>query len=211
MPENKNAPTTHIHVVRDRSGSMQSCREDMDGGFKAFLEEQRQMPDNCFVWLHDFDDEFKTRYSAIAVTEAEVTPLNPRGMTALLDAIGKTVGIAEDEIDPDTRVFLVIITDGLENASREYGGQEGLAKIKKLLERKQKAGWEIVYLGANQDAIGTAGSMGIGRNSSVTYDSFESSDVAFATAGSSILRSRVGGQSVSFTDEERAKTMGVDE
>jgi hypothetical protein len=211
MTDATNKPNTHIHVVRDRSGSMESCREDMDGGFKAFLDEQREMPENCFVWLHDFDDQFKTRYSAIAVTDAEATPLKPRGMTALLDAIGRTVGIAEDELDPDTRVFLVIITDGLENASKEFGGQEGAARIKKLLERKQKAGWEIVYLGANQDAIETAGTMGIGYESSVTYDSVKSSGVAFATAGASVLRSRAGGQSVSFTDDERDQTMGVDE
>ena len=92
--------------------------------------------------------------------------------TALLDALGGAIHhignvhkYAREEDRPEKTIF-VITTDGLENASRKYT----CAKVKQMVERqKEQYGWEFLFLGANMDAIETAGHVGISADRAANY------------------------------------------
>jgi hypothetical protein len=166
---------TDISIVLDRSGSMQSVREDTIGGFNTFLADQKAAPGEAAITLAQFDDVYEVVYSALAVADAK--PLDrstfvPRGSTALLDAIGRTISDAGKRFEAmaeDARpekVIFVIVTDGEENASKEFTS----AKINDLITHQRDIyKWEFVFLGANQDAITTASNLGINAASSMTY------------------------------------------
>ncbi len=85
----------------------------------------------------------------------------PRGSTALLDAIGKTI----EDLDTDRDVVFVIITDGDENASKTYKYEA----INKMIQNLTKEGWKFIFLGANQDAIKTGAHLGVSASNSMSY------------------------------------------
>lgn len=147
----------------DRSGSMESCWDDTIGGFNAFVNEQKA--DGGTLSLIQFDHEFLESYHAKPIDEVE--PLTretfkPRGSTALLDAIGKTI----KNFRSNTIPTVIILTDGKENSSHHYTKSH----IKDLIEERTKDGWTFVYLGANQDAFAEAGSIGIAPACTMNYD-----------------------------------------
>lgn len=151
---------TEIIVITDRSGSMTSIKKDADGGFDTFIAEQRLVPGECRVTQIMFDDKVETQYAAKAL--ADVPPLNlqPRGSTALLDAIGQALNTQGARIKAEAwaeLVIVTIITDGGENASREYSRDQ----IKTMIEHAEMNGWKFVFLAANQDAFAAGGSLGI--------------------------------------------------
>src|SRR5690606_9280578 len=128
-------------------------------GFNAFLADQQKIETPAVLSLYQFDDHYEPNYEKAALSEAK--PLNtetyvPRGSTALLDAIGRTINAVEAR--KPAKAVIVIITDGHENASREFSA----TKIKAMIDEKTAAGWSFVYLGANQDAITVASQYGIG-------------------------------------------------
>ncbi|MDY0017646.1 MAG: vWA domain-containing protein [Candidatus Delongbacteria bacterium] len=158
---------TQLICVLDRSGSMESVADDAIGGFNTFIEEQKKQPGTMSVTLVLFDHEYLVPFKNRDIVKVE--PLNrksyvPRGMTALLDAVGRTVNEAGSELsqmkekDRPEKVIVCILTDGLENASKEFK----IEQIKKLIEhQKEKYSWDFVFLAANQDAFEEGGSMGI--------------------------------------------------
>ena len=156
---------TEVVFILDRSGSMCGLESDTIGGFNGMLEKQKKVEGEAFLTTVLFDDRFEVLHAHKDIKD--VKPLTEddyytRGCTALLDAIGRTIGM----IDRDcTKVVFTIITDGLENASREFS----LKQIKKMIDEKTEKGWEFIFLGANIDAIETAGSMGIAANRSANY------------------------------------------
>ena len=167
---------THISMVLDRSGSMSSIREDTIGGFNVFLNEQKKVEGKATMTFAQFDNHFDFIYQMKDIQDCE--ELNsetyvPRGMTALLDAIGRTItdtGIELEKLSEKERpeqVILVIITDGHENCSQEYTKD----KINEMIKHQEdKYDWEVVYLGANQDAIKEGGAMGFSLDKSMTFD-----------------------------------------
>jgi hypothetical protein len=163
---------TEIVMLLDRSGSMASIVDDMVGGFNAFMDEQRASNPNATVSLYQFDDGFETVYVERPLANVGSLRLVPRGRTALLDAIARSVAETRARIEakpaterPDTVVF-GIITDGHENASREVTH----AAVKELIERQESVDeWTFMYLGANQDAIEVGQGLGIARERSMTY------------------------------------------
>ena len=167
---------THISVVLDRSGSMQSCLSDTIGGFNTFLHAQKDAEGEATVSLAQFDDQYETLYQMSPISNAsDLTHGNyvPRGMTALLDAIGRTMNDTEhaiSEMNEDERpekVVFVIITDGEENASREFTRDNVMEMINRHREENR---WEVIFIGANQDAIQAGGSMGIRAGATLDYD-----------------------------------------
>lgn len=165
---------TDITIILDRSGSMQSVASDTIGGFNRFLDDQRKAPGTASITLHQFDDRFETPIKAHDVKSAP--PLTgstfvPRGSTALLDAIGRSIVDTGARMETAgnncaEKVVVVIITDGHENASHEYDR----AKVFEMIKHQQeKYAWEFVFLGANQDAIKTAAGFGVSPSNAMTY------------------------------------------
>ena len=163
---------THIYVLLDRSGSMESIKTDIEGGFAAFLEEQRATPGECRITLAQFDTEYQVVYADQPVADIGPLVLQPRGTTALLDSMARLIvdsGSRLAELPEDQRpgtVIVAIMTYGLENASREWTH----AAVKRLVEHQTTAyGWQFLYMGADQDAIEVGSQMGIPAAQSVTY------------------------------------------
>ncbi|MBN2879522.1 MAG: VWA domain-containing protein [Clostridia bacterium] len=169
-----NSNKTELVFILDRSGSMSGLESDTVGGFNSMIEKQKKLPDEAIVTTVLFDNEYELLHDRIplkdvcAVTEKEYFV---RGTTALLDALGATIKkIAKVQkalgSNKAEKVLFVIVTDGLENASREYSAE----KIKKMVKDAEKNdGWEFIFLGANIDAVSTAQKYGISPDKSVDY------------------------------------------
>ena len=166
---------SEIAFVLDRSGSMGSCRDAAIEGFNSFLLEQQQTEGLAKLTLVLFDDEYLVPIDALPV--AEILPLNsesyvPRGSTALLDAIGRTIDelgarlAALPEQDRPGQVIVAILTDGMENSSQNYTWQKIARAIKQQTEQYR---WTFLFLGANQDAIATAAQMNIAASNAASY------------------------------------------
>ncbi len=166
---------TELVFILDRSGSMSGLESDTIGGYNSLLEKQKKESGEAIITTVLFDDQYelihdRTNLKGIkSITEKEYYV---RGTTALLDAIGKTINKiknAQENIIEEERaenVMIVIITDGLENASCEYNYQ----KIRQMIElQKTKYSWEFIFLGSNIDAIATAESFGINEDRAVNY------------------------------------------
>ena len=168
---------TELVMILDRSGSMGGLESDTIGGYNSMLKKQREAEGEVLVSTVLFDDRTEVLYDRVPLeklpqmTEKEYYV---RGCTALLDAVGGAVRhignvhkYAREEDRPEKTIF-VITTDGLENASCEYSYD----RVKKMVERqKEKYGWEFLFLGANIDAIETAGRFGITADRAANYHS----------------------------------------
>ena len=200
---------TDITIVLDRSGSMQAVADDTIGGFNRFLLDQKQAPGDGVLTLVRFDHEYELVHRAVPL--AEVPPLSrqtfvPRGQTALLDAIGRTINdtferlAKTDESQLPGSVIFVILTDGHENASREFSRETVFAMIS---ERQAKQGWTFVFLGANQDAIESGERLGIRRGTSLsTSATAEGVSFALDSASASVRRARAR-KPADFDDADR--------
>lgn len=166
---------TEMVFILDRSGSMYGLEKDTIGGFNSMLGKQKNQDGDAFVTTVLFDHEYKIIHDRLSVKDVpEMTEKDyqVRGSTALVDAIGKTIHhisnihkYARKKDVPENTIF-VIITDGMENASREYTSDT----VKKMVEHaKADHGWEFIFLGANIDAVETAKHFGIESNRAVNY------------------------------------------
>ena len=181
-----NPNLTHLVFLLDRSGSMQSIKTDVIGGFDAFLAEQRSADGQCVATLAQFDDEYEMVYHGIPLAEVPSLDLSPRGCTALLDSMGKLITDTAAEIEalpedekPGT-VVVAIMTDGLENASVEWQRPA----IKALVEQQtNEHGWAFLYMGADQDAVEVGGGLGVGAAHSVSYARGKSREAWVAASG----------------------------
>ena len=166
---------TEVIFILDRSGSMSGLEADTIGGFNSMIEKQRREEGEALISTVLFDDRTEVLYDRVPIAKA--VPMNDeqyyvRGCTALLDAIGgaihhitKVHKKAREEDKPEKTLF-IITTDGMENASKKYSSQ----KVKEMIERKkEKYGWEFLFIGANIDAVETAGHFGIGADRAVNY------------------------------------------
>ncbi len=165
---------TEIVFVLDRSGSMHGLETDTIGGYNGFLEKQKKEEGEALISTILFDDVSEVLHDRVPI--GQVSPITSkqyyvRGCTALLDALGSAIHhihrVHKEEGDsaPDSTV-VVVITDGLENASRRYSAD----KVRKMVEkRKTKNGWEFLFLGANIDAVKEAGRIGIDKEHSVNF------------------------------------------
>jgi len=147
-----------IIVIADRSGSMQSIKNDAIGGFNALLEEQRKLAGEAEVTLVLFDDKYEVPYKdedLKTVDNLDDKTFIPRGGTALYDAIGKTIAtLKEERADVNekmlpSKVMFAIITDGEENASKEFKRDTVMNLVKECKDK----GWEFVYLCADEKGL----------------------------------------------------------
>lgn len=157
--------------IMDRSGSMYGSEEDTIGGFNSFVQRERSKELNTRVTTVLFNDNYEVLYKRKPIHEVdELTDREYRvgGCTALLDAIGMTVTSLDKEID--NKVLCIIMTDGLENASREFSKEQ----ISNLIKNHN---WEFIYMGADIDSYTEAGNIGIRRSRVANYkksrDGFE--------------------------------------
>ena len=168
---------TELVMILDRSGSMSGLEADTIGGFNGMIKKQKQEEGEAFVSVLLFDDKAEVLYDRVPIDRVEEMTAKQyyvRGCTALLDAVGGAVRhignihkYARVEDRPEKTIF-VITTDGMENASREYTYEQ----VKRMVERqKEQYGWEFLFLGANIDAIETAGRFGISADRAANYHS----------------------------------------
>ena len=166
---------TELLFILDRSGSIAGLENDTIGGFNAMIEKQKKQDGGCYVSTVLFDDESEVLHDRVKLgdipkmTDKDYTV---RGCTALIDAIGGAIHhignvhkYARPEDVPEHTIF-VITTDGMENASYRYSGDEIRRKIKRQTERY---GWEFIFLAANIDAGATAEKIGIRRDRAANY------------------------------------------
>jgi uncharacterized protein YegL len=206
-----NAELTELVFILDRSGSMGGLESDTIGGYNSMLEKQKKQGRQVNVTTVLFDDRVEFIHDRFPIDIIE--PLTEedyyvRGCTALMDA----VGIAIEKISdiqrrlPDThragKIIFVIITDGLENSSKEFTHK----RVKTLIEEKKAAGWEFLYLGANIDAGTEAEKIGIGRNRSVTYENdHEGVALNYEVVGRSICKMTMPGLSEAKLEDDWAE------
>ncbi|MCG7344840.1 VWA domain-containing protein [Sporosarcina sp. ACRSL] len=166
---------TELVFILDRSGSMSGLETDTIGGYNAMLEKQKKGPGEAMITTVLFDDSYELLHDGVDLRS--VIPMTDheyfvRGTTALLDAVGKTIlkisnshkQIAEEERAEN--VMVVITTDGMENASKEFNYE----KVRNMIEhQKSKYGWEFLFLGANIDAIATANLFGIEEDRATNF------------------------------------------
>lgn len=161
----KVAMNTEIIMLMDRSGSMRQMADEVIDGFNSFIEEQRRLFGAAHVTLVQFDNHYEVVYSGCLIEQ--VLPISPssyqpRGMTALLDAIGRTIveqGLRIAAEQWAEAVIVCIITDGRENASQKYTP----GAVREMTTHAEEQGWKFVYLGANQDAFSVARSLGLSQ------------------------------------------------
>ena len=166
---------TELVFILDRSGSMSGLETDTIGGFNSMIDKQKREAGEALVSTVLFDNESVVIHDRLplekvpSMTEKEYFT---RGCTALLDSVGGAIHhignihkYARPEDVPEHTLF-VITTDGMENASRRYSAR----RVKEMIQRqKVKYGWEFLFLGANIDAVETAGSLGIAPDRAVNY------------------------------------------
>lgn len=163
---------TELVFILDRSASMKGLESDTIRGFHSMIERQKKQKGKVRVTVVLFDDvceELYFRKKIKKIPEMTEKEYFVRGCTALLDAMGRTlyrlIRVEKEKKGSKSQVIFVIITDGLENSSREYT----YGAIKKIIERQKKKGWEFLFLGANMDAVREAANFGISSDRSVTF------------------------------------------
>lgn len=202
---------TDIIAILDRSGSMGSIKTDTEGGFNSFVKDQQETPGECTLSLYNFDDRYEVVYENRPIADVPALDLHPRGLTALLDAIGKTINARGEyyaslpEEDRPSRIIVLIMTDGQENASHEFT----IATIKQIVTEQQDVyKWQFIFLGANIDSFSVAGGMGIRACTTLDFAA-DSKGVAVSYASvsrsvSAYRRSAPSAGLQGFSDEDRA-------
>ena len=201
---------TALLLVIDRSGSMTGIRDDMVGGLQSLLADQAAEPGMLTVDIVTFDDVIEHTHAFADPATVQIE-LEPRGMTALHDAMGisitefgRALAALPEHARPST-VQVVVVTDGGENSSREYSG----AAVKKLVtDQTEKYGWDFVFLGANQDAVATGRDLGIAGDSAMTFAAAPGAVQSTTDSIKRYMKDVRGGSKRGFTEAERGDAAG---
>lgn len=186
---------TFYHIILDQSGSMSDCVNQTLKGLadqrKEILAIANEFPEQEIrVGLTVFDHNVELKYSNLSVTE--LSRMNsfhyqPNGQTALLDAIGMSVAATQRlMVNEGDSAVIIILTDGYENASKEYSHKQ----IKELIQAKEETGkWSFTYLGATLDAVEIAKSMNIKAENSFAFEKKNMDKDAFARSSMALKNS----------------------
>jgi len=164
---------TELVIIIDSSGSMHRLKEDVIGGFNALIEEQKKDGDTKVTTIF-FND--KVHFAHEGADIKEIKSLDdksycPSGCTALLDAIGEGIALTKakharlSESELPAHTIFSIMTDGLENASKEYRYDQ----IKEMIELQKKCGWEFLFQAANIDTVREASRLGIDQDKAMSF------------------------------------------
>jgi hypothetical protein len=170
----------HISMVLDRSGSMDICRREAVQTINAYFNRLRgdtNINARMSVVLFDSQsiDTIRDRVPMADCPDLMAGEYEPRGGTPLLDAVGYAVGLLDCLSSQSERRIMAILTDGLDNASREYSRQ----RVFDLLQRKQRdEGWLVLYFGANQDSWNQAHQIGIAPSHAANFSPIHADETA---------------------------------
>lgn len=199
---------THVSIVLDSSGSMNTIKADTIGGFNEFLADQRDEDGDATVSLIEFNTNVSHVYEATPVEDApelDADTYTPGGRTALHDAIIAAVDTAierfnEDGVEEPDNVIFVVLTDGKENAS-ETPQDVVRDRVEAVSEERE---WEFLFIGANQDAALTATSMGMNADQSLNMmHTGEGTQQAYSSVSDRVSEARQTGDVDGFTEEDR--------
>lgn len=205
---------TAVMLLVDRSGSMSMIRLAAQAGINDFIAEQvkavKTSDSRRTIRIAQFDDEYLNVHYSLDAAEVPPFKLDPRCRTALLDAMYQAItefGLELAVLPEDERpgnVIFAVMTDGAENASTHHDW----AEIRSMIEHQQSTyGWQVLYLGANQDAIAVAADLGIRAERAMTYRASDAGTRSVTRSMSHAVAMAAGGQSVGFTDEQRHDSM----
>jgi hypothetical protein len=172
----KDRVRTRVFIVQDNSGSMYSRKAETISGFNEYVENLRkEAKGEVLLSLTQFNTVVEPVFTNKSVQEIE--PIDdsdyiPGGMTALRDAVGKSIKTAESSAGEKDKVLVVIMTDGGENSSHEYSHEAILNQIKE----KRKDGWEFIFLGAGEEAWNAGASLGISSENTINYSGIDAHD-----------------------------------
>lgn len=206
---------TDITVIMDRSGSMGVMQEEAIQSFNRFLDSQKEASGKARFSLVQFNHEFSQLCSGIPIEEARSLDDEnyvPGGMTALLDALGHTISETKKRVakKKDWQVVVMVITDGMENASHEFSGKD----IKKLINKcEKKLGWKFIFLAADPSSFDQHEAYGFNHDRALmTGRGPAAYSSAMDLACAKLSRSREDGTAahLSFSDEEREEAIKHD-
>lgn len=215
MKQNK----TEIVVILDRSGSMQSCKEKMQNALYEFVGEQKKEKGECLFSFYRFDTDYEAVLEGVNLQKVTNNDLDlvPRGGTALNDALGRSINSIgdrlskTDESERPEKVIFCIITDGEENASKEFTKD----KIKEMVKHQiEKYNWKFLFLGTDIDAIQEASKYGIAKTTAINFsktDAGISGASAVLTKSISFMRNAdlQCYSGYTFSDEDRTEALGM--
>jgi len=209
---------TYIIFVIDRSGSMESIRTDMIGGFNSFIKSQQDAKlGDCRVFAYKFDTQYEAMFEDVDLNKVSLLNLDnyiPRGGTALYDSLGKTIidiGTklsAMKEEDRPEKVLVITITDGEDNSHLVWESlitgdslRFDSTKVKEMVEHQKLVySWDFAYIGANQDSWAVASSMGYSVGTTMDYEATPAGTaLAFAALDNSALRYRSAAPGAKFS------------
>jgi hypothetical protein len=208
-----NPDVTLVAALLDRSGSMETSKLATEDGWRELINGQRQLPGECQVMLAQFDTVYEVVYPPTPVADVPEFEVQPRGMTALLDATGRFITEVGQRLSalPEHRrpgqVICLIMTDGMENSSHEWSWDS----IKKLIEQQQKQWqWNFIFIGANMDAVEVGARMGLQAGDAITYNDadYEATSAVSRLAHERISAVRAGAMPAPFSDADRKAAMG---
>lgn len=206
-----------IVAIVDRSGSMHGKEADTIGGLNTVISElktNKTSDETIKFSVKFFDDREHVKIRSLNIEHVRpllITDLNPRGQTALLDAMGNTIKFFIDKKDKDKNAFnsciIYVATDGFENCSVKYTNSH----ISDLIQLAKLKNIEILYLGANQDAILEASKFGLDCNNAMNYsETQENTESAYRSLANAAHRQRAG-RHIRFTPYERSMSTQINE
>ena len=189
--------------ILDRSGSMAGFEADTIGGFNSLIEKQKEEPGEAYVTTVLFDDKYELLHDHVNIKDVPALTIKeyrPRGMTALLDAVGRTINSIGERLantpedERPSQVMIMITTDGYENASKEFK----LDQVRQMIQHQQeKYSWLFMFLGADMNAVNEAKKIGIDTAYAKTYTK---STVGVSSVYESVSASMSIGRSMATLD-----------